>query len=134
MIAFGSVKSEGGVGDEERGSVSANYGSENTVTLEYREESTASDGSSSSSSGDQGESATASSFSTIARTTTSQKARNLSELYVQCRLLADRLRVHYWSHHLLHFNKLTDGLAKLAKDTRSSIQIFAGNLPRFPQR
>ncbi|EGZ22886.1 hypothetical protein PHYSODRAFT_381838, partial [Phytophthora sojae] len=48
------------------------------------------------------------------------RARHLQGLYGQCRILADRLMVSSWSHHLRHFNKTADGLANIAMDTKQS--------------
>ncbi|KAE9068431.1 hypothetical protein PF007_g27692 [Phytophthora fragariae] len=62
------------------------------------------------------------------------RAKHLQGLYTQCRLLADRLMVSSWSHHLRHFNKTADGLANLAMDTKKNTQVTAAEVASLPSR
>ncbi|GMF52816.1 unnamed protein product [Phytophthora fragariaefolia] len=59
-------------------------------------------------------------------------ARHLQGRYSQCRLLADRLRVISWTHHLRQYNKAADKLANIAMDTKKSIQVSTEDLSRLP--
>ncbi|OWZ22454.1 hypothetical protein PHMEG_0002850 [Phytophthora megakarya] len=61
------------------------------------------------------------------------RARHLQGIYTQCRLLADRLGIISWTHHLRDFNKMADELANLAMDTKKSTQVFEADLSNLPQ-
>ncbi|GMF44724.1 unnamed protein product [Phytophthora fragariaefolia] len=60
------------------------------------------------------------------------KAHHLQGCYSQCWLLADRLTVTSWVHHLRQYNKMTDKLANLAMDSKKSIQVTPRDIPKLP--
>ncbi|GMF38586.1 unnamed protein product [Phytophthora fragariaefolia] len=62
------------------------------------------------------------------------RARHLQGYYAQCRLLADRLMVTTWDHHLRQFNKMADKLANLAMDSKLSIQVAAEDIQKLPSQ
>ena len=49
---------------------------------------------------------------------------HLLKLYVQARVLADKLGVTRWWHHYRAHNKMADAAANVAMDTKASIQVF----------
>ncbi|KAE9178836.1 hypothetical protein PF005_g23916 [Phytophthora fragariae] len=62
------------------------------------------------------------------------RSRHLQGRYEQCRMLADRLMVTSWTHHLRHFKKMADRLANIAMDLKKSIEITAADIPLLPPR
>jgi ribonuclease HI len=57
-------------------------------------------------------------------TRTPPKAKHLQPLYWKCRRLHAGTRVLSWQHHLRAYNKMADGLANMAMDTKKSIQTL----------
>jgi hypothetical protein len=57
-------------------------------------------------------------------TRTPPKAKHLQPLYWKCRRLHAGTRVLSWQHHLRAYNKMADGLANMAMDTKKSMQTL----------
>ncbi|GMF62925.1 unnamed protein product [Phytophthora fragariaefolia] len=51
--------------------------------------------------------------------------------YLQCRMMAGRLLVTSWTHHIREFIRMTDKLANLAMDSNKSIQVVAADIPNL---
>uniref|UniRef100_A0AAV1UB18 RNase H type-1 domain-containing protein n=1 Tax=Peronospora matthiolae TaxID=2874970 RepID=A0AAV1UB18_9STRA len=60
------------------------------------------------------------------------QAQHLKDLYRQCRLVGDRLGVATCTHHLRHFNKMANALAKISMDSGRSIQVLGPEVALLP--